>query len=36
MDLFPQLFILLGEFYQAGVDSIKLLVDGYYAGDGST
>ena len=31
MDLFPQLFVLLGEFHLAGFDGIKLLVDGYYA-----
>ena len=31
MNFLPQLFVLLGEFQQAGVDSIELLVDGDYA-----
>ena len=31
VDFFLQLFVLFGEFYQAGVDRIKLFVDGYYA-----
>ena len=34
VDVFLQLFVLLEEFYQMCIDSIKLLVDGHYAREG--